>query len=131
MKKYTNIPPIITDNIYVTNFQQKANIFNDYFADQCKIHDNGSRLPEFISKTNSSISHNETTTDQIVDIIKKYNTNKAHGYDKVSVAMLQLCGTQVAVPLGIIFRKCVITGIFRTPGSTQTCSLFIRKTIAN
>ena len=69
-KKHTNIPPIINNNIYVTNFQQKANIFNDYFANQCKIHDNGSSLPEFISKTNASISHINITTDQIVDIIK-------------------------------------------------------------
>ena len=57
-------------------------------------------------------SHINTTTDQIVVVIKKYNTNKADGYDKVSVAMLQLCAAQVAIPLGIIFRKCVITGIF-------------------
>ena len=75
------------------------------------------------------ISHIKITTDQIVYIIKKYNTNKAHGYDKVSVPMLQLCAVEVAIPLGIIFRKCVITGIF--PDSwkyMQMCSLFIRKT---
>ena len=36
----SNIPPIVDNNTYVSNTQQKANIFNDYFADQCKILDN-------------------------------------------------------------------------------------------
>ena len=54
-KKLTNIPPILENNTYVTNFQHKAKIFNDYFAEQCKIHDNGSVLPDFISRTDISI----------------------------------------------------------------------------
>ena len=64
-KKLTNIPPIFHNNIYLTNFQQKANIFNNYFSDQCKIHDNGSVLPGFISKTSLSLSEITITTDQI------------------------------------------------------------------
>ena len=111
-KKHTNIPPILDNNICVANFQQKANIFNDYFADQCKIYDNGSKLPDFLSKTNASIFSINITNDHIIDIIKKYNAKKAHGYDEISVAMLQLCAAEVAIPLGIIFRKCVTTGMF-------------------
>jgi hypothetical protein len=67
-QKHSNIPPIINNNIYVTNFQQKANIFNDYFADQCKIHDNGSTLPENISKTNASISYIKVTSSYIAGL---------------------------------------------------------------
>ena len=52
------------------------------------------------------------TTDQIIDIIKKYNANKAHCHDGISVTMLQICAPEVAVPLDIIFRKCVSTGMF-------------------
>ena len=111
-KKLTNIPPIFDNNTYVTNFQQKAKIFNEYFADQCKIHDNGSVLPEFISRKNASLSHINITTVQIVDIIQKYSRNKAHGCDEISVAMLQLCATEVASPLSLIFQKCVTTGKF-------------------
>ena len=35
-KKYTNIPPIIENDTYISNFRQKANLFNDYFADRVK-----------------------------------------------------------------------------------------------
>ena len=111
-KKTTNIPPIIENDVYISNFQQKASIFNDYFAEQCNIHDNGSVLPDNILRTNASISHLDINTKYIVDIIKKYNTNKAHGYDEISVAMLQLCPEEIAIPLSLIFQKCVETGKF-------------------
>ena len=104
-KKQTNIPPIFENNCYVTNFQQKAQIFNDYFAEQCKINDNESLLPEFISKTNASISQINITTNQIFDIIQKHSTKKSHGCDDISVTMLQLCPTEIAVPLPLIFQK--------------------------
>ena len=103
---------LFENNCYVTNFQQKAQIFNDYFAEQCKINDNGILLPEFISKTNASISQINITTNQIIDIIQKHSTKKSHGCVDISVTMLQLCPTQVAVPLQLIFQKCVLTGAF-------------------
>jgi hypothetical protein len=69
-------------------------------------------LPDFISRTNVSISHINVNTDQIVDIIQKYSTKKAHGCDEISVAMLQLCAIEVALPLSLIFQKCLSTGTF-------------------
>ena len=111
-KKITNIPPILEKDIFVTNFNHKAQIFNDYFADQCKIHDNDSILPNFISKTDLSLSQVDVNTDKIVDIIQKYGINKAHGCDQISVAMLKLCATEVALPLSLIFRNCLSTAAF-------------------
>ena len=100
-KKLTNIPPIFHNNIFVSNSQQKANIFNNYFADQCKILDNGSMLTEFISKTSLSLSEITITTDQIVEIIQRYNSKNAHGCDEISVGILQLCAREVAL---LLFR---------------------------
>ena len=111
-KKYTNIPPIIENDAYISNFRQKANLFNDYFADQCKLFENGSTLPEVTYKTNESIYHINITVDHIVDIISKMSSNKAGGCDMISVRMLQLCPLEVATPLQIIFQKCIDTGIF-------------------
>ena len=111
-KKHTNIPPIIDNNKYISNFSQKSNIFNDYFANQCNILDNGSILPEVAYKTNLSVYHINITINHIVDIINKMHPNKAGGYDEISVRMLQLCPVEVALPLQIIFQKCIDTGIF-------------------
>ena len=91
--------PITGNDVYICDIFQKANIFNEYFATQCTINDNGSALPAYISKTNTSISHFLITEKQIIDIISKLNANKSQEYDHISVAMLQICPTQVAIPL--------------------------------
>ena len=65
-----------------------------------------------LEQINVSISHINVNTDQIVDIIQKYSTKKAHGCDEISVAMLQLCAIEVALPLSLIFQKCLSTGTF-------------------
>ena len=96
----------------MSNFQQKANIFNDYFANQCKILENGSILPEVCYKTNESINDINIPIGNIISIINNMNSNKAGGYDGISIAMLQLCAPEVAIPLQIIFQKCINTGKF-------------------
>ena len=52
------------------------------------------------------------STVAIENIIKKYNVNKAQGCDEISVSMLQLCPREIAVPLFLIFQKCLDTGKF-------------------
>jgi hypothetical protein len=111
-KKTTNIPPIIENNVYVTDFLQKATIFNDYFAEQCTIHDNGSALPAIKLRTTSVLSNININPDEIVGIILKQKLHKAHGCDKISMAMLKLCPAEVSIPLSLIFQRCINTGKF-------------------
>ena len=73
---------------------------------------NGSVLPELTSRTNATLSLININADQIVDIIVKQNSKKAHGCDDISVAMLQLCLTEVSDPLSHLFHQCVSTGKF-------------------
>ena len=97
------------------NSQHKANIFNDYSAYQCKTHDNGSVLPDIISGTDISESLIIVNTDQIIEIIQMYSTKKAHGFDEISVAMLQLCAREVTLSISLIFQKCLSTGTVPVP----------------
>ena len=117
-KRNTDIPPIVIDGVYVSNFKQKAGIINEYFANQCTINDNGSVLSGFSSKTNASLSHIYATHENIVKIINNFNSKKAHGCDGIAVSMLQLCATEVAYPLRIIFNKCITTGLLEICGCT-------------
>jgi len=111
-KKNTNIPPIIDDDVYISNFRQKANVFNEYFADQCNILENDSVLPDIQLNTNLSMYNINININQIVSIISKINPKKGGGHDGISVAMLQLCASEVAIPLQIIFQKSINTGMF-------------------
>ena len=52
------------------------------------------------------------TTDQIIKIINNINHNKAHGFDDISVKMIKLCPELIAIPLKIIFEKCIQQGTF-------------------
>ena len=111
-KQNTNIPPIIKDGRYISDFKEKANIFNEYFAKQCTINDNGSKLPRFIPLTNASLSHFLVTKERIIEIVQNLNIKKAHGCDGISASMLKLCAAEIAVPLLIIFNRCITSGEF-------------------
>ena len=51
LKSFTNgekipiIPPLLINDQLVTNFNEKANNFNEYFSNQCSVIDNSSKLP--------------------------------------------------------------------------------------
>ena len=49
------------------------------------------------------------------------NPNKTHGCDNISIKMLQLCAESIHIPLGIIFRNIVKTGIF--PGQWKLANV--------
>ena len=94
-KRKTNIPAIIDDGVFISNFKKKADLFNDYFANQWIINENGSVLPRFVPKTNVLLSHVYVTKEQIINITNNLSSNKAHGYDGISVSMLKLCAGDV------------------------------------
>ena len=85
--------------------KQKADIFTEYFAKQCTINDNGSLLPGFTYQTDVLLSY-VITRNYIIKIIDNFYANKAHGYDGISVSMLQLCAAEVAIPIQTIFSDC-------------------------
>ena len=50
--------------------------------------------------------------DSIVKIIKNLNSAKAHGWDGISIRMIKLCEQTITIPLIIISRKAILTGIY-------------------
>ena len=68
-----NIPPILLNGVFITNFQNKANLFNEFFVQQCSILQNGSVLPHVDYKTivrKFSVSINEAKNYQYYSEIK-------------------------------------------------------------
>ena len=109
-KQAMNIPPILLDGVFIKNFQNKANLFNDFFVQQCSVLRKDSALPNMEYKTAARKSNISVTEDKIVKIIRKLNSNKAHGCDNMSVRMLKICDTAIAGPLKLIYEKCLDTG---------------------
>ena len=100
------------NNIFVTNFLEKATIFNNYFANICRPIDNGSSLPAPTHITIHSLSDFVCSEVAIAKVISKLNANKAHGVDQVSIAMLKLCSNEITKPLKTIFDRCILEGKF-------------------
>ena len=63
------IPPLLVGNQLVSDFLVKANLFNDYFSKQCTTIDNNSAIPA------------NTSSGDIVKIIRSLDRNEDHGHD--------------------------------------------------
>ena len=69
-KKTLNIPPLLENGIFVTNVQTKANIFNNYFVEQCSAIPTGSTLPTFLPKCNNSLETLAIDREKVLKIIR-------------------------------------------------------------
>ena len=112
-KKIHFIPPIYHNNNYITDFKEKAHIFNNFFAKQCTLVENSSKLPtDFSKRTNNLLSTISFTKNDIANIIRNLNPNKAHGFAMISIRMLKICGDSILKPLELIFKSCIESGKF-------------------
>ena len=113
-KKIPIIPHLLCNNEYITDFKSKADIFNNYFSNQCSLLNNTSTLPNqsFIPIPNPSLSSIIINGDSILKLIRSLDTNKSHGYDQLSVKMIKICDASIAKPLLIIFQNALYEGCF-------------------
>ena len=112
-KKIPLIPPLVINDQLITDFREKANYFNLYFARQCTPVENDSSMP---TETNCLYDATVSTVDfedqDILEIIWALDINKAHGHDNISKRMIKICDSSIVKPLSIIFRNSLNFGIF-------------------
>ena len=119
--------PILIKNKPISNFKEKANHFNSFFASQCTPVSNNSTLPLVTSPvTNASLSSISSNDQDILKIIHSLNINKAHGYDDISITLLKICDSSILKPLSIIFKNCLQSGSFPNNWEIQMFYLFIK-----
>ena len=109
------MPPLLENGVFITNFQTKANIFNNHFVEQCSLISNDSVhvLPNPVSRfCNSSLSSVEITGEKILSIIRSLDPKKAHSWDDISINMIKLCDTEIVKPLYLMYTECLETGRF-------------------
>ena len=95
------IPPLLVGNQLVSDFLEKANLFNDYFSKQCTTIDNNSAIPANTSfVTEERLSTFEICPGDIVKIIRSLDPNKAHGHDEITIRMIKMCASSIAKTTG-------------------------------
>ena len=103
--KIPSITPLFHENKFITNFKEKAQLCNTFWANQCTLLNNSSVLLNNLAKlTNKSLD--------TVKIINNLDSNKAHGHDMLSIQMIKLCGNLICKPLSIIYNDWLKEGKF-------------------
>ena len=73
------IPPLLFNGTLISDFKQKANLFNSYFSSQCAPIDTSSKLPVSAYKTENHLDSVDIKEEDIYFIIKNLIPNEAHG----------------------------------------------------
>ena len=100
------------NNKFITSFAEKENLFNEYLSKKCKTLINDSILPPFYLITDKQLVNIEFSVVDLKNTIHALNANKSHGPDNITIGMLLICGDPVLVPLDLIFRNIIQTGIY-------------------
>ena len=111
-RKIPLIPPLLVNNSFVTDFKEKANLFNEFFCKQCTPVANDSTLPTLLENPNETLFSLEIIASDIRKIIKVLKVNKAHGYNEIFIRMLKLCESAITELLYLIFKNCLCSNAF-------------------
>ena len=103
------VPPLLVNNMFILNCREKARYFNEFFSQQCKPIINTSVLPSLSFITDKKINHISIQSDELIQLVRNLNPNKATGSDGISGQMLLLCDNTVVLPLQIIFENILLT----------------------
>ena len=128
--KFLIIPPLFHLNKFITDFQEKATLFNNFFASQCTVVETESQLPSFCATTNSILENILFSDDDIITHIRCLNPNKAHGWDGITIHMIQICEDTLVTPLSIIYTTCIKKGVFPKPWKrANVVPIYKKKTV--
>ena len=106
------IPPILHNGAFILNCIDKAKLFNEFFAKQCKLNINDSILPSFNFLTDKKLKNVNVQNNEILSLIRNLDPNKAASSDGISGHMLLLFDESVVLPLQIIFRNILASSIY-------------------
>ena len=105
--------PLLINNKILSDFTEKVNLFNEFFATQCTPLPSSSVLPSAISfKTQSRLSSINFEKEDILKRIRNLNVNKTHGHDKLPIQMLKICDSVLVEPLLLIYKNYINSEIF-------------------
>ena len=105
-KKIPLIPPLLVDNKLTTSYKTKANVWNEYFAEQCALLKKSRILSinqTFL--TQSKINSLDFNEKEILKIIRALNIHKVHGHDDIFIRMIEICGKSFLKPLILLFQN--------------------------
>ena len=102
-------------DFWFPNFGFKRSLLsflNKLFVQQCSLNQNNSAFPRFVSRYNTVLENTEIDPSKVLKIVRSLDSNKAHGWDSLSISMIKIRIAEIVIPLCLIYEKCLATGKF-------------------
>ena len=97
--------PLLVNGKFVSDFCEKANLFNNFFSSKSIAIKNSSVLLLFSYRPNARITSFYLKEGDISLIIKNLDPGKTHCCENISVKMIKIYNESLTVPLRIIFEQ--------------------------
>ena len=122
-KKVIGIPALMHNNKPITTSSDKAQCFNQFFAEQQTLPPIpfNQQLPPINFITNSRLDQIETNENEVQNIIKTLDIGKANGPDGISNRLIKATAIAISQPLAQLFNKSFELG--KVPKSWKEANL--------
>ena len=87
-------------------------MFFFFFALQCTHTIYDGKLPTAVQyRGENTLTRVTFKNEDVLEIIRSLNVNKAHGHDDISIILLKICDAEV-MKLSLLFKDCAQCGVF-------------------
>ena len=100
----SSYPPINFNNNILCDDQEKAEAFNKFFLTHSNVDDNGIPDPDDTTMVNEKLSNLDILEEDVSDLLKTLDVNKATGPDYISQKMLKMAGDTIVPSLTKLFN---------------------------
>ena len=129
-KQLSLVPDIEAFGHIISDSEEKAVLFNNYFAEQCQLDSSGDdTLPIFSYLTDSRLNSLIINPGEVLKILQGLNPSKAVGYDNINNRILKECSLSLNVPLSLLFNLSLSKAFSLLVGKRPTLFLFLKKVI--
>ena len=126
-KIHPDIPPLIDNNNVISCITEKCDIFNTYFASQCKILPDldAPPLPNFSFRTDARLHNISVNEDDVKNVLSSLRLSSASGPDNIGNILLKNSAVSISKSLTKLFTQSLNQSYF--PNSwkrSNVCPVF-------
>ena len=123
----SSIPPLYHENVYVADTNEKANLLNNFFAEQSVLDDHLAILPVTVNLEGPTLDSIHFSPTEVKDILSTLKLGKASGPDNVNKIILKEAAEPLSNPLCDLFNYPCLNVYVPIYGKRQTYLLFTKR----
>ena len=123
----STIPSLLHDGKHVSDSSSKAEIFNSYFLEQCKLDSATATLPEHTDPPESTLDSLTVTETEVLEVLLSLDTTKASGPDGISAKLLKEAAPVISPSLARLFNLSLSNRLFPSSWKRANVSPLYKK----